>query len=103
MSAEEIEIVPPCKCEQPFCGILAHTILNKVRRKKISKRYWVFKMRLYFDCIFHGRQELQITVCQDYDWANVGDWHMYSPANVVGYGRNCVLTPKKSKKKKPDK
>lgn len=96
----EKEIVAPCKDHWPYCCIIAYNVLSVIERKKARRKYCIYKVLFCFDCVFHGPQELQVTMAmQDDSFGFVGDWHCYAPLNLASQGRNRFLQTKKFKKR----
>ena len=97
--AKYVEVIPPCKCEEPIACVIAHTVVGKLRRKRNRREFYVYKLLLYFDCIVHGAQEGQITVADDADYGNINDWHVFAPMHARATGRNQFMQNSKIKKK----
>lgn len=97
------DILSPCKCKFPACDLLAYQISSKIRRKRASKVFFVYKLNMFFDCIWHGSQHSQMTTSFDPDFGEVGDWRTFAPMNAKGAGRNRFLQKGKMKGKRKDK
>lgn len=95
------DILSPCKCKYPLCDLLAYNIVSKfIRNPKHRRSFYVYKLALFFDCIFHGSQQSYMTTSFDPDFGEKGDWRVWAPMHARSQGRNKHMQKSKMNRKR---